>query len=243
MTPLILITRPRESAEAFAADLRAKLGEAVAICIAPLLKIEHIDDVPDLAPVKTLIFTSAHAVESFATATPRRDFTCYTVGEATARVAATHGFDPIRGPGTGKSLAEKILQDAPPSPCLYLRGDHVAFDIADHLNAAGLPTQSAVLYRQVPVPLTPAAREMITSSGPIVAPVFSPRSARLLHDAIPVDIPLHVAAISEAAAKGVPSARLEKLMIADTPDKTAVLTCVATLWRNAIQLEGNSTAQ
>ena len=88
MSPLILITRPRDAADAFAADLEDKLGPDAEICIAPLLRIEMSPDLPDLAPYRTLIFTSAHAVESFAKATRRRDFACYVVGTGTGQVAA-----------------------------------------------------------------------------------------------------------------------------------------------------------
>jgi len=243
MPPLILITRPRESAQTFAADLRAELGPDADICIAPLLEIEHICDLPDLTQVQTLIFTSAHAVASVANATRRRDFTCYTVGGATAETAHTSGFTPIIGPGTGKDLAALILQDAPDTPCLHLRGDHVAFDIAKYLNAAGIKTRSATVYRQVARTLSGEAKSRLKDAGPIIAPVFSPRSAQLLLDALRKDTNLLIAAISSAAAEVIPPDRALQVRIAECPDKAAMLTCVAKLWRNANQLEGGSTAQ
>lgn len=243
MRPLILITRPREGAEAFAEDLRAALGLAADICVAPLLEIEHCADLPDLNPYGALIFTSVHAVASFADATPRRDFLCYTVGEATAIAASENGFAPIIGPGTGKDLAAQILKNAPDPPCLYLHGDHVAFDIAEHLNSAGTETHDAIIYRQVPRPLPEDARNRISQADPVIAPVFSARSAQLLLDALPRDANLQIAAISNTAAAVVPAGRAVRIRVAASPDKSAMLSCVATLWSNANQLESGRTAQ
>lgn len=243
MPPLILITRPREGAEAFAADLEEELGPDAQICIAPLLRIEFLPDLPDLAPYRTLIFTSAHAVESFAKVTSRRDFACHAVGAATGKIAADHGFSPIVGPGTGKELAQQIRNASADAPCLYLRGDHIAFDMAKHLNAAGTETHEAVVYRQVPCALSQEALTRIDMSDPILAPVFSPRSAQLLLDALPKGASLHVAAISDAVAGAVPRERTAQIRVAARPDKAAMLACVAKLWSDANRLESGSTAQ
>ncbi len=243
MPPLILITRPQEGSEAFAAELRAHLGPAAAICVAPLMRIDPADDLPDLAPYRTLIFTSAHGVSAFARATPRRDFTCYTVGDATAAAARQAGFDPITGPGNGRALAAQIRQDAPGQPCLYLRGDHVAFDMARALGSAGIETHQATVYRQVPCPLPPEARVLVEQADPLIVPVFSARSAQLLLDALPIDASLHIGAISDAAARAIPRDRAAVIRVAGATDRSAMLKCVATLWSEANRLESGTTAQ
>ena len=123
MAPLILITRPADAARAFAATVQTELGSRADVCVAPLLEIQLLPELPDLTQYPTLIFTSAHAVSSFARGTSARDFTCYAVGTATAEKAAECGLSPRVGPGTGRELATRIRQDAPTTPCLHLRGE------------------------------------------------------------------------------------------------------------------------
>lgn len=243
MSTLILITRPRDGAETFAARLRDRLGPDADICVAPLIEIVHLDGLPDLAQFGSLIFTSAHAVASFAGATPRRDFTCYVVGEATAEAARGAGFTPLTGSGTGRDLAEMILRGNPATPCLYVRGKNVALDLAHHLNAAGTETEQAIVYRQDPVPLDDAALTRISQSGNLVAPVFSAQSARLLLEALPMRTSLQIAAISKAVADLIPADRTAQVEVAMAPDASAMLDCVAALWSNANRLEGRGTAQ
>ena len=243
MPPLILITRPVDAAKTFAAAVQAELGSGADICIAPLLDIQLLPDLPDLSRYPTLIFTSAHAVASFARATTARDFKCYTVGSATAEKAAECGLSPIIGPGTGRDLAERIVGDAPATPCLHLRGDHIAFDIAKYLNSAGLDTEDATVYRQLPVPLPDAALTRIMQADAVIAPVFSPRSAQLLLDAVPKGSNLHVAAISGAAAGVFAPDDAIRIEVAQSPDRQSMLACTATLWSHANRLEGSTGPQ
>ncbi|MGK7654814.1 uroporphyrinogen-III synthase [Roseovarius sp. B08] len=243
MSPLILITRPADAAKAFADTVRAELGPRADICIAPLLETQHLTDLPDLTRYPTLIFTSANAVASFAQATSARDFTCYAVGRATAEKALDCGLSPRVGPGTGRELATRIRHDAPATPCLHLRGDHIAFDIARHLSSAGIETAEATVYRQVAVPLPDDARARIAQAETVIAPVFSPRSAQLLLDALPNGTNLHIAAISDAAAGVFAPENAARIEVAQSPDRQAMLACVATLWSQANRLEGSTGPQ
>ncbi len=243
MPPLILITRPIEAANTFAAGLAAELGPQADILVAPLMEIRHMPEPPALSPYPTLIFTSSHAVDAFARATTSRDFTCYAVGKATAEKASACGLSPIVGPGTGRELAERILNDVPATPCLHLRGDHVAFDIAAYLNSAGTETDDAIIYKQVPLPFPNDVVTRVLQAHTIVVPVFSPRSAQLLLDALPNGTNLHVAAISDAAAEVIPSEKAQRIEIAETPDGPAMLACVARLWSHANRLEGRDRPQ
>ena len=243
MPPLILITRPKDSATNFEAALKAHLGQDTPTLIAPLMDIQRADPLPPLDGIRTIIFSSAHAVRYFAQTTSRRDFACYTVGPATTQIASDVGFAPIEGPGTAQGLSEQIIADRPEQPCLYLRGEHVAFDIKVALENAGIEMQSAVLYRQVTVPLDTKAQRRITAATSLIVPLFSPRSARLFFDAMPDTPPLHIGAISEAVADMVPVGRASSLAMATHPDTASMLTCLEALWRAANPLEGGAPAQ
>ncbi|MEO1139047.1 MAG: uroporphyrinogen-III synthase [Pseudomonadota bacterium] len=243
MPPTILITRPQDAADRLAELLRARLGRDVTIVISPLMKIEARDEVPPLDRIKTLVFTSVHAVRAFAAMSKRRDFACYAVGDATARAAEDAGFAAITGPGTGADLVTQIAKSGPDTPCLYLRGEHVAYDVAKALNSAGIETCSAVVYRQTSLPLNALARDSLSGANMVIAPLFSPRSAKLFCDEIPPGRNVFFAAMSEAVARVIPSNRADRIDVAKCPDIDAMVDAIAALWSRANQLEGDGPAQ
>lgn len=239
----VLITRPAATSDTLVQDLQARLCPECDIVASPLLKIEPVSMGLDDQNAQTLIFTSAHAVTSYASLSDRRDVTCYTVGPATAKVARNAGFDPISGQGTGKALVAQIKADMPSAPCLYLRGDHIAFDIAKALNSAGIETHSRVVYRQVPQPLTSQAQRLLSGTARVIVPLFSPRSASLLFAQGPFTAPLDIVAMSENVAKLVPQDGINACITASHPDQPAMLDAIYDLWVTANRLEGRDPAQ
>lgn len=243
MPPSILLTRPLDASRTLRTELAARLGPDCTIVTSPLLSVMPTGSgLPDRV-AGTLIFTSAHAVTFFAEASAQRDVRCYTVGPATAEAARAAGFDPISGEGTGRALADRIIADRPPTPCLYLRGDHVALDIADALNTAGLATQSHVIYRQIPEALTPEARQVLAGRQEVIVPLYSPRSAELFFAQGPFRAPLAIAAISDNVARLVPKNGRHRCLRAASPDQPAVVDTVCDLWVTANRLERDDPAQ
>ena len=243
MPPPVLITRPAAPSGTLVQDLQARLGPNCRIVLSPLLRIEPVSAHVDDHSIRTVIFTSAHAVTHYTSLTDRRDVTCYTVGPATAQVARNAGFAPISGKGTGQALVAQIKADMPPAPCLYLRGDHIAFDIAKALNAAGLETHSRVVYRQVPQPLTSQAQRLLSGSARVIVPLFSPRSAALFFAQGPFTAPLDIVAISENVTQLVSQAGRNVCVTASHPNQPAMLDAVYDLWVTANRLEGRDPAQ
>jgi len=243
MAPTILITRPEASAHAFAEALRAVLGDHAEIVVSPMLKIEMMRDELPLDGKKTLIFTSAHAIEAFAELTDMRDVTCYTVGQSSAAVARDVGFEAIDGGGTADLLVERLIADRPPTPCLYLRGRHIARDLCETLNSHGLETYEHVIYDQMASPLSCDARQNLNGPDPIIVPLFSPRSAQLLFDDLNATAPVWAAAISENVARAVPVERVSRLEVAEAPTPDAMLRLTAKLFVAANQLESNGPSQ
>lgn len=140
--PLALITRSEEGAAVYADAIRARGGEAV---IEPMLRIEHIPSLPDLSVYDGLIFTSVHAVDSFAAQSPRRDVAVFTVGDTTADHAREAGFKNVTSAsGDARDLARLLERDAA-GRLLYLRGADVAqeFDGIDaHVVYKAHPVES-----------------------------------------------------------------------------------------------------
>ena len=201
--PILLMTRPGDDSQRTAARIGAD------VIVAPILQIVPVDhDGAALAQAPGLVFTSAHAVAS---AGPGRGRPAICVGERTGQVARDAGFAVIQGAGTADSLVPLIA--ASPVPLVHPHGRH----LAQRLAVPGI-----VVYDQRPQPLTARARAALMGARPVVVPVYSPRSARLLAGmAAGARAPLWLVAISDAAAAAwtAPAARRA---VADQPSGRAM---------------------
>lgn len=211
MTPPLLLTRPEPDSRRVA----AMVPEFPAV-ISPILRIQPVPhDASRLAKAEALVFTSAHAVPL---AGPGRGRLALCVGGHTSQRAAAAGFRVVTGGGTAESLLPLILQAD--RPLLHPHGRHLA---------RRLPVQGIVVYDQVEQPLSPAARLLLAQPGPVVVPVFSPRSARLLSRQVAAAAaPLWVAAISPAALAAWHGPVVRR-QIADTPSLAGMVAAIRRL--------------
>jgi uroporphyrinogen-III synthase len=244
MPVTILITRPEPEAGRFAARLRTVCGPETEVLCAPVMRIAWRGTLPPLRGDEVLIFTSRHGVAGFCHQTTARNFTCYCVGEATAKAARAQGLTAIACDGDAAALLDRIAQDAATGPFLHLRGAHVAADVTGALQAAGHVAQETVVYDQQPQDMGEAARRVLAGEAPVILPLMSPRSARLVFSqAGHIHAPLFVAAISRNAAEAVPEGAAQKLSIAQRPDAEAMADAVHDLVKTAKRLEGGKRAQ
>ncbi len=243
MSPTILITRPEPGASRFIAALRDLPGGDLPVIRSPVLAIEPKGDLPDLAGVRWLIFTSQYGVFRFAELSKRRDIPAYAVGDATAQAAQEAGMRAISCAGDARDLLTRIAADGAAGPMLHLRGTHAAADVAAALTAAGTPARDAVLYAQRALPLNDAARACLTGIAPVIAPVFSPRSAAMLLEGAQITAPLVILAISRAAADRVPAGVAQACIVADRPDAAGMLRAWPDALAEANRLEGTKRAQ
>lgn len=209
----VLLTRPEPDSRRFAALL-----PELPVVISPILQIVPVaHDSRRLAWAEALVFTSAHAVSA---AGPGRGRLALCVGPRTAAVAGQAGFDVRTGPGDAEGLTRLI--DASPVPLIYPRGRHVA---------RNLPVEDMVVYDQQPLPLSPAAQHLLERDAPVILPLFSARSARLLSDLVGdrARAPLYLAAISESALDAWRGPRAG-FILAEQPDATAMRNAVIRLF-------------
>ena len=242
--PVLLLTRPEAEARRFEARVRALAPGPWRAVISPLMEIVPVGAagaVTGAVPV----FTSAQAVP-FAGEGGGRPAWC--VGPRTAAAARRAGWSPREGGGEVEALLEAILS-APPEPVIHLRGVHSRGALAARLRAAGRPAEERVVYDQRALPLSEAARAVltgdappvapvaapVTASGlaPVVAPVFSPRSAALLAAVLAAEAgnpaaPFRVIALSAAAAEPL---RRWSPLVAARPDGEAMAEASAALLR------------
>ena len=197
----ILLTRPEAQARATAEQLRAA-GIAAPIEVAPLMRIEHLP-LPAIPDGAALVLTSANGVAAWRAGggTGWRD--AFVVGARTAAAARDAGLRVRHVAADADALASAVPGDA--GPVVHLHGAHVRGDLRGALTARGIAAESAIVYAQEARPLTWSARALI-AAGPVLCPLYSPRTARLLAAALPEGGGgnLRVVALSAAVAAAAP---------------------------------------
>ncbi|MBU3028597.1 uroporphyrinogen-III synthase [Paracoccus marinaquae] len=210
-TPTLLLTRPEADSRRFAAML-----PDLPHVISPILRILPVaHDAARLASAEALVFTSQHAI---AIAGPGRGRTAFCVGPRTAALAREAGYAVIEGPGDAERLQPML--EASDLPLLHPHGRHVARE---------LPVAGMVVYDQLPLPLNARALELLAGAAPVILPLFSPRSARLLAvEAAGSAAPVWLAAISGAALAAW-QGPFEQGEIAPTPDARGLAAAIGRL--------------
>lgn len=236
--PAILLTRPADGADRFAAALRDRLGDRITIVSAPVLDIVGTGAVPALSDDPVPVFTSRHGVAHG----PKGKGLCYAVGDATARAASRAGYGAVSAAGDVEALFQRILTDAPARPLLHLRGDPSTGDLAARLRAAGLTARDCIVYRQAPRPLTAQARALLDRESAVILPLFSPRSAAQFATEPRGLAPLRVAAISDRVAEAAQPMGPERLIVAARPDMPAMVDAVLGLFDASELLEARPGA-
>lgn len=209
--PVLLLTRPPADSRRFAALLPE--WQAVISPILRIVAVEH--DAALLREAPGLVFTSAHAVAS---AGPGRGRLAICVGGHTGSVARQAGFAVREGNGFAESLLPLIK--ATPVPLVHPHGRHLA---------KILPVPGVVVYDQQAQPLTAEAQGLLAGANPLVVPLFSPRSARLVAAAArAARSPITIVAISEAARAAWDGPFAEQA-VAATPDIEAMAAAIRRL--------------
>jgi uroporphyrinogen-III synthase len=232
--PTVLITRPDAPGARLAEALAARLGAGAAILRAPLMETRFLAPAlpGDLTEgrARGLVFTAESGVAGFARLWPRRDLTAWCVGPRTAEAAAAAGWQARALGGDAVGLAAALVAEGVAGPLVHPQGAHVTAALGTLLAKAGPALVPVVVYEQVALPLSQAARALLAGTAPVVVPLFSPRSARLFVAAAGgVRAPLLVAAISAAAADPAQSLAPARLVIAAQPDGPAMIDAVADL--------------
>ncbi len=196
----LLLTRPQEAAERFASELAPDLSPGTQIVISPLIDIAPRGEPIDVSGYAGVIFTSGNAVGFAGSAAP---VPAYCVGAQTRRRAEAAGWTVVEHEETADDLCLALTRAKIDSPVLHLAGQHRRGALACRLTAAGLRTDEHVIYDQYRVPFTPDAISALTGSDPVIAPLFSPRTAQVFAEQYQGAAPLYVVAISQAALQPI----------------------------------------
>ena len=236
--PLLLLTRPQASSEAFWAALPKQVRDSVDFLINPLMSIHVTGPLPDMEGVAGLIFTSANALDAYvALGGTALDIPAIAVGTGTGKAVRALGFKTDVAGGSADQVVEHVLGHGYSAPLMHLRGENAIGDIARRLTAAGVETSEAVLYTQKLETFAETTREALSQDRPILAPVFSPRTARQLgRESLGFDH-IRFAAMSQAIADALPEDAAQRTKISRRPDREGMIALVTEMVADAVSLE------
>jgi uroporphyrinogen-III synthase len=178
IAPVVLLTRPTVQSARFADILRARVPE-LKIVTSPLIAPVLLSPIMPLKPWKAIILSSETGAEAAGRIKATLPDLAFCVGDRTAQAARAAGFVTRSADGDAEALLTLILSH-PIGPLLHLRGREARGDLAKRLSANGIETDEAVIYAQEEQPLTDEAIALLQGATPVLAPVFSPRSAEIL---------------------------------------------------------------
>jgi uroporphyrinogen-III synthase len=216
--PTLLLTRPEAQSKAFLISCEKAAGRRLPAIISPVMSISHMGELPDLDNYATIIFTSGNGVKAALETTSLKGRRIATVGQRTAELAQSAGASAVSLGDDVEAFLGAIDELA--GPVLLCRGTHTRGNLAERMRQAGLSVDEAVIYDQETLPLSVAARSLLAGDAPVIAPVFSPRSASLLAGYGVVNAPITVVAMSRNVAEAWTGPG--KIVIADKPTSDAM---------------------
>ena len=229
--PLILLTRPLEQSQRFAARIRADIGP-MEIVISPALAICPLPVTAPLGDFSAVILTSQHAAviaTGLGFPLPKQAF---CVGDRTAESARQAGFTATSLGGDAAGLISGLQDIRPAGRLLHLHGVETRGAVAQNLTQAGIETVSLPIYDQVALALSAAARQALDSQQQVVLPLFSPRTARIIAEQGPFHASVCVVAVSRAVADAAQSLNPYRLEIAESPDAAGMQSALRRILRH-----------
>ena len=224
--PTILITRPEPRASAFAERCRAAAwADRCSIVVAPLMRTRMFGDPIDGNAYDLAVFTSVAGVTAAARLWTGPKMAAIAGGTSTGAAATRAGWETEVADGNGYAVLECLIRDRSSGAVIWPRGTHGTPHFVAGLARTGRKVESVVVYEQIAIPMPEIGRSVLRSTGLVIAPVFSERSAQLLSDAATdASAEITIVAISSAAAKSFLGAT--HVSIAVNPSATAMLATI-----------------
>ena len=208
--------------------LRQTCATKIPILISPVLRITFKAVTVDVPPNAILIFTSENGVRAFTQSVPALGRRAFCVGDRTAATAEQLGFKATSANGDATDLV-RLMQSQNRSECyIFACGAEVRVDVAVELKTLGFKAEKVVVYAQEPQPFTQDALDLIASETRVILPLFSPRSATLVCDAVQgAPATFFPVALSQAVAEAWTGKTVPH--IARAPDAISMITQIATI--------------
>ena len=226
----ILLTRPHDQALRFSEDL-VRLGViSKNILVDPITKIEGVDVLYNFSSVRGLLITSANAVTYLPATLVGSKLPTFCVGGATTRAALKQGLMAQNLAATAQGLYNVLSGRQIEGPLLHLRGTHTTLDLEAYFWDTSIEVKNLIIYRQISQNLEPATYNLLRGIVPIVLPIFSSRSAKLLCG-LDLNWALHTCvAISEAVAVLCRTAGFGQVLVSPEPSAGSMLSTLTPLF-------------
>lgn len=224
----LLMTRPRAASLGFLKALPAPIASRVIPTLSPLIELIGLDATVPLDGVAGVVFSSANGV---AFAPKGQGQPAFCVGPATTKAAQKKGWDARRVGATSDALVKNMAQDPIPGPLLHLAGVHTRGNIAMRLTDLGIKTRHVALYDQALQELTADAQTLLRGEGPVIVPLFSPRTAKQFEISAKSHTSSYVIALSDTVADALGRAPVAKVVVAQSPDAESLCNAMQqTFW-------------
>jgi uroporphyrinogen-III synthase len=217
----VLITRPKDDAEATAGILRARGYDPV---IAPLLEIRYETDVRINSDIDVILATSANGIRALTKSTARRDFIVLAVGAQTAEEAKHAGFaDVTSADGDVDDLAKLTAHTIPKTKkLLHVAGNETRGALAEKLRSEGFEAQTIAAYHAIASDTFPPEVNLAQIDAALF---YSPRSAAIFV-ALAQGKPCHeilACCISPATTAALAELQFREIRVAERPNQDSLL--------------------
>lgn len=219
--PSIIIARETQGA----GRLTALLGDAADVMCFPVFEVEIL--AKTLPAARRVLVTSRHAIPP---PSPAQDGggDYYVVGKETAETLRNSGAGAVAY--CAENVAELVAHVAalPHTHYDYWRGEHVSYDIKATLAAQQIAVDEHVVYRLLTVDETMHALAIFVAAqdGPMVVPLFSRRTARLVAETVFAarqrGAAIYGVALSAAVAEAVEGLSWSGMIVAKKPELSAL---------------------
>lgn len=194
--PTLVLTRPLSATRRLLSSLEQQVEGPISHVISPVVDIKAFGEWPALPDDTDIILTSEQAVRG-----DLSGHVVHCVGDRTAEVATANGAVVDIIALEAKELLKRLLGLPKDRSFMHLCGSHKAMDVTARLIAEGRKAVDRQVYAQVAQPLSEQARSILEGEQPVVLPLYSPRSARLVGEGLQAPgARLHVIAMSNAVA-------------------------------------------
>ncbi|GGX39648.1 uroporphyrinogen III methyltransferase [Tateyamaria omphalii] len=199
------------------ADMPDALRARVNPIYSPLLSIVPVSHSDPITDDETAIFTSSYGVLNAPKGAGRR---AYCIGTATTERAKQHGWLAQMAGHTADEVVATLTEHPVDHKLVHIRGQHTRGNVVARLQAAGKRVRDCVVYEQLLLRLSDAARNAISREELTIVPLFSPRTAGQFASEVSRTTSIHVVALSDSVAEAAKP--VHSSSVAVRPDATAM---------------------
>ena len=235
---ILLLTRPLDGNERFCLKIKHLLYKCE-ILDSPIQKIEYLPRLSKFNKTAVLIFTSLNGLR----AAEKHNLTnnrCFVVGKNTKKIAVSFGYEVLGFSKDQENLLKLIKSKKPTESMVHIRGKHTVGHLCASLKKSEFSCLEIIGYNQEPLKIKKQNLQKIQCGRPVILPIFSSRSAKLLQSNIDLT-GFNVVAISEAVAQILTGVELGELVISKKPNLNSMQEATLAILRRLIKFDSNKS--